>query len=1205
VRLRLEALEDRRVLAPALVTSTSDDDVPGTLRYAIEQVNSGVASPVIDFDIGVGVQTIYVGFSTGLPLPALILPTLVDGTSEPGWAPEAPQIEINGIFAGNGVDGLELDAGGTVQGLDINSFGGSGIAFLSQGPGRVQQCFIGTDPTGSFGEGNNNGVQIGSASGTDNVSGVTVGGTQRDELNLISGNLTNGVIIYHGKNNLIRDNYIGTDLTGTYAISNGVGITLSTGSSNTIGGTVNLGDTDVTRNYIAGNRGDGIDLLGTNSNIIEGNFIGIGPDMNGTPAMGNSNGIGIAGDSTQNVIGGVVLATGNNVARNYIAGNNGAGINIAGSNATTIAGNWIGQSIDLQTNMELNVPNLSAGIVLSGAADTVIGGITLNGADNVSRNLISGNQGDGIDLINNTTGTQVLGNYIGTDQTGTLAASNGGNGVGITGGSNKNAIGGTVSEARNLISGNQKAGVFISDAGTMNNTVEGDYIGTDVTGTTALANAGNGVTIFDEASNNTIGGTILDSADQRTNVSRNIISGNKVFGVQIWEEAPTTNNLVQGNYIGTDVSGTMAVANLEGVGISYGASGNTVGGTLLGGAGGTIHLARNLISGNTKYGVGLFDRFTSDNMVIDNYIGTDPTGTVALPNGDGVAIYDAASSNHVGEIVKDMNGTHIYRNLISGNANSGVHLYDNDTTLNVVQANYIGTDLTGTVALPNGTGVSISGGAYGNIIGTVTDNLTQDQVLLAPNIISGNAKYGVALYDTNTDNNEIQGNYIGLDVTGTVALANPTGVIIYNGASNNVIGGTGLALDINKQTVFASRNYITGNTNDGVEIVGGILGLGDEPTGNMIEGNFIGLDTQGKPLANVFFGNGANGVNLFFNVANTVIGGTVLADVGGVLTNISGNYISANTLDGISISSNSTGTQILGNIIGLDPTNTAAMNGGNGVHVQDTSDGTIVGDPSTPGAGNTIWYNGGDGVLIDTAVNNSIRGNSTYGHDVAGPNLGIHLINGANNNMVYPMLFSVVDNGDGTTTIEWTYMDSTLPFTSIIFDFYASPTSNQSGFGEGYLYLGMFTETTDANGVVDELTTMGQVLSFVVPSGWYVSETATSVTMDANNNNLYNTSQFSQDFVVPGATFASLGSGIQSLPVQFIQATQGSSLQAVDSGRSVAGVWDQLANGSGRNAPPEHHGRDWVFAHVQNLSGLGLPGGHGLLETELGLGGNW
>ena len=114
------------------------------------------------------------------------------------------------------------------------------------------------------------------------------------------------------------------------------------------------------------------------------------------------------------------------------------------------------------------------------------------------------------------------------------------NGVQIDAASTANTIGGTTSAARDVISGNSMWGLYITDAGTSGNVVEGDYIGTNGNGTAAVPNHANGLDIIADATENTIGGTV--------SAARNIISGNSYTGVTIYG-AP--DNFVQGNYIGT------------------------------------------------------------------------------------------------------------------------------------------------------------------------------------------------------------------------------------------------------------------------------------------------------------------------------------------------------------------------------------------------------------------------------------------------------------------------------------------------------------------------------------------------------------------------------------------------------------------------------------------------------------------------------
>ncbi|MCP3995380.1 MAG: DUF4347 domain-containing protein, partial [bacterium] len=130
-----------------------------------------------------------------------------------------------------------------------------------------------------------------------------------------------------------------------------------------------------------------------------------------------------------------------------------------------------------------------------------------------------------------------------------------------------------------------KSGIVVYSDG---NTIEGNYIGTDVTGMLDLGNTTFGINVTTGAENNTIGGT--------TAAQRNVISGNDSLGINLYG-ASTTGNVVQGNYIGVSADGTTALGNtLDGVRISYGASANTIGGDQTAGEG-------NVISGNLDDGI--------------------------------------------------------------------------------------------------------------------------------------------------------------------------------------------------------------------------------------------------------------------------------------------------------------------------------------------------------------------------------------------------------------------------------------------------------------------------------------------------------------------------------------------------------------------------------------------------------------------------
>src|SRR5439155_841993 len=148
---------------------------------------------------------------------------------------------------------------------------------------------------------------------------------------------------------------------------------------------------------------------------------------------------------------------------------------------------------------------------------------------------------------------------------GTAALGNTSDGVRIQGGASVNTVGGTATGAANLISGNGRYGVVITDTGTSGNVVLGKLIGTDANGTADLGNAGDGVVIDGGATANTEGGTTAGAS--------NVISGNFVSVVIF--NAGTSGNVVLGNYIGTDVNGTAALGNLQdGVNLQGGASAN-------------------------------------------------------------------------------------------------------------------------------------------------------------------------------------------------------------------------------------------------------------------------------------------------------------------------------------------------------------------------------------------------------------------------------------------------------------------------------------------------------------------------------------------------------------------------------------------------------------------------------------------------------
>ncbi len=475
-------------------------------------------------------------------------------------------------------------------------------------------------------------------------------------------------------------------------------------------------------------------------------------------------------------------------------------------------------------------------------------------------------------------------------------------------------------------------GIFMSTNG--GNVIQANYIGLNSTGTLPSSNH-DGI-IISTSSNNLIGGT--------TPATRNVISGNSFEGIIL--SGP--NNQIMGNFIGTNAAGTAAVGN--------GIRGIIVSGSLLSTAnnviGGTTPGAGNLISGNQ---VGINGGGVS---VQGNLIGTDVSGTLAVGNNTGIQAHAGAL---IGGTVPGA------RNIISGN-NAGVHIQGQESKL---QGNFIGTDITGTLALGN-TGGGVFAGDRALIGGTTPE---------ARNIISGNGGTGnVSLgFNIHGDNVTVQGNYIGTDVTGSVALVNPS-VGISISQSGNLIGGL----------VPGARNIISGNL-IGIQL--GALTTGNV-TANVVQGNFIGLDAAG----NVPLPNQSDGVMFAGFSSNNTIGGSE-TDAGNII----------------------------------------AFNGGNGAFVSNGTGNSI--------RGNSIFSNLGLGIEISP---NGVTANDPGDADTGGNNL-----------QNFPLLTSVTSNGP-PTGIQGS-LHST-PNTIFRIDFYSNAACDSSGNGEGGRFFDTTTVTTDGNG---------------------------------------------------------------------------------------------------------------------------------------------
>ena len=647
-------------VVPTIVTNTKDAG-PGSLRAAIHQAidlvaDTPAATPAITFQIPNTDPNFAGGVFTISPTDRLPAPgprTTIDATTQTAFTgntnASGPEIALNGTVQSAEVStyglGLQLlDAGVIVRGFVVQAFETRGIVIAGASATGcvVEGCFVGTNAAGTAAVANGfAGIEI-----KGGATGNRIGGTAAAARNLLSGNGYQGIAILDaGTNgNVVEGNWIGLNSGGTAALPNLYsGVQIYNGAQgNTIGGTA-----AGARNVISGNANQGVAIsgAGTSGNIVAGNFSGL--NAAGTAAIPNTfAGVEIFGGATNNTIGGTTAGAGN-----VLSGNLGQGVALSASSNNTVAGNFIGTNPAGTAAIANGTPAArSSGVgVFSGASNNTIGG----------GNLISGNTAQGIYLTSaGTNGNVISGNFIGLNAAGTAAVTNGFSGIEINGGAQTNVVGGTTVSARNVISGNTIQGVFFNGAGTNGNRVLGNYIGTNAAGSAAVANAGDGVEIYNGPSGNTIG-------------AGNVISGNANRNVLI---IAASSNTVSGNFIGLNAAGTAALVNGgPGVQMWGGASGNTIGGT----SGG-----RNFISGNTSEGLTISDAGTNANIIAGNSIGTTPAGAVVANSGNGISIFGGPQNNVIGGSAVGA------ANAISGNNGAGIAIY-NASTANRISGNSI------------------------------------------------------------------------------------------------------------------------------------------------------------------------------------------------------------------------------------------------------------------------------------------------------------------------------------------------------------------------------------------------------------------------------------------------------------------------------------------------------------------------------------
>lgn len=478
---------------------------------------------------------------------------------------------------------------------------------------------------------------------------------------------------------------------------------------------------------------------------------------------------------------------------------------------------------------------------------------------------------------------------------------------------------------------------------------------------------------------------------------RGLVIGNFSNSIVIVMEASDVT--VQGNYIGTNPAGAAASPNETGISHDPNTPGSGTDAII----GGLNPEDRNIISGNTD-GSSAAGGYPSTGWVIQgNYIGVGADGITAIPNstvsGSGAFSIDDCSDVLVGG---DQPGS---ANVISGNLSYGLAPHNSPGTH--IAGNYIGTDYTGTQAVPNLVGVISSGDQQDSMIGGST--------IAERNIISGNAMAGV-LTSNNAGTLHISGNYIGLNKSGTSAISNGSGVII---GSKTILGGG-----------EGNRNVISGNSVFNVSVQGTLTPV----SGAEVSGNYIGTNALGDidPAITALQG---EGLRISANTSENIIGGEF------------GNTIAGNRGAGVSVRS-FTVTQFG---ISFAPTKSAIL--GNQIY------GNEPGGPLTgsPGLGIDHYQATVETVSLpldlqaDSYVDLGLNTNDPTDPDT-----------GPNNYINFPVLNSIVQDGT-TATINYNLDAADSPSNEYRVEFFANDQADPSGYGEGQTFLGAITATNGTN----------------------------------------------------------------------------------------------------------------------------------------------
>ncbi len=935
-----------------------------TLRAAIMEVNATAAGGTITFAI----PSVTANF-----LPAITKPVTIDGTAQ-------GRAEVRGVFNGADVTLVLTGGASTVRKLVL----GNGIRFENGDGNLLEDCYIGTDPTSTIARGGS-GAQF-----KDSANNVI-------RKNVISGNgqASVGLLITGAtaSDNTVVGNFIGCDAGGTIKVTNGInaaGVHIVNAPRNTIGG-----PTEADRNVISGT-GSGVVIFGATAseNVVVGNIIGT--DITGTVPLEEFGGSGVR----------ISEAPNNLVESNLISGNNNNGVQIADASGNKVLDNLIGTDASGLTDVVSSINHVQyVGVRLTDAVNNVIGepgagntisgnefGVAIEGVESTGNRVESNRIGPNDDddpLGNRVQGVYILanGNVIGgfdPTKSNTIAY-NGHNGVAVLGGVD-NAI------VNNTIFANDKLGIDLgiddvtpnddddADGGPNGslNFPEFEPVNGVLQGTLTTKPGTYRVELFVV---NQCDGSGHGEGDQPLG-GMNVTVGASGFAT-FTPPAPergrfltaTATELVGGEPKSTSEFSACAAApgaappakgdfTVDSLGDEPDANpGNGACAT----ADGKCTLRAAIQEANV---------LPKRQRVVFNVGGGGPftirPGPPGLPVVDRPLVIDATTQpgaalaplieldgSNAGpganglELSDDKNAV---RGLVINRfAGHGISL-TGQSGKSVVQGNYIGTDVTGTLARGNGgDGIHVSGSPK-NLIGGPAVNLG--------NVVSGNLGHGMA-FEFQANGNIVMGNAVGTNAARTAAVANlGSGIVLAGTTAKNVVGSDSLV-----------PNVVSGNAGAGVAI-------GPGAAKHKLLGNRIGTDGAGNAKVP--------------NRIGIVVEGAKKIDIG---DGENSNVVSGNTEAGIRIAAGATKIDIVANYVGTNAEGTAALgNGGPGIAIDGASDNTIE--------GNLIGDNdfgigiSGSGAFENTVKANLIGTDEDRAIQLGNKGYGVYFLNDAHDNLI-------------------------------------------------------------------------------------------------------------------------------------------------------------------------------------------------------------